>query len=429
MAPGRKASGPDAAGWDGAPCAGLRGPLAGVRVIDLTAVLMGPFATQILGDMGADVVKVESPQGDTVRGIGPFRHPGMGCIFLQGNRGKRSVVLDLKKPAGRQAMLRLVKGADVLVYNVRPQAMARLGLTYEAVSAVNPGIVYAGLFGYDQRGPYADRPAYDDLIQGAVGLPTLAEMAGGDRPRYVPLAIADRYVAVMGVTAILGALFHRANTGRGQRVDVPMFETMAQFILGDHMGGRTFDPPLGPPGYKRSLSPERMPYRTRDSYLCVLAYNDKQWRSFFAAIGRPELPDADPRFADMASRTVHINALYALLADILSTRTTAEWFAILDAADIPVMPLHTLDSLIDDPHLAAIGFLQTVEHPTEGRIRSIGVPTLWSETPATPGRPAPLLGEHSIEILGEAGYLAAEIDALVADGVTVDGGARLQAGT
>ena len=390
---------------------------------------MGPFATQILGDMGADVVKVESPQGDTVRGIGPFRHPGMGCIFLQGNRGKRSVVLDLKKPAGRQAMLRLVKGADVLVYNVRPQAMARLGLTYEAVSAVNPGIVYAGLFGYDQRGPYADRPAYDDLIQGAVGLPTLAEMAGGDRPRYVPLAIADRYVAVMGVTAILGALFHRANTGRGQRVDVPMFETMAQFILGDHMGGRTFDPPLGPPGYKRSLSPERMPYRTRDSYLCVLAYNDKQWRSFFAAIGRPELPDADPRFADMASRTVHINALYALLADILSTRTTAEWFAILDAADIPVMPLHTLDSLIDDPHLAAIGFLQTVEHPTEGRIRSIGVPTLWSETPATPGRPAPLLGEHSIEILGEAGYLAAEIDALVADGVTVDGGARLQAGT
>lgn len=429
MAPGRKTSQANAAGQDGASCIELRGPLAGIRVIDLTTVLMGPFATQILGDMGADIVKIESPQGDNVRGIGPSRHAGMGCIFLHGNRGKRSVVLDLKKPAGRQAILRLAKGADVLVYNVRPKAMARLGLTYEEVSAVNPGIVYAGLFGYDQRGPYADRPAYDDLIQGAVGLPTLAEIAGSDRPRYVPVAIADRYVAVMGVTAILGALFHRANTNRGQRVDVPMFETMAQFILADHMGGRTFDPPLGPPGYKRSLSPERMPYRTKDGYLCVLAYNDKQWRSFFAAIGRPELPDSDPRFADMASRTVHINALYALLADILSTRTTTEWFAILDAADIPVMPLHTLDSLIDDPHLAAIGFLQTIEHPTEGRIRSIGVPTLWSETPPTPGRPAPLLGEHSIEILDEIGYSAAEIDALVADGITIDGGARPHAGT
>jgi len=397
------------------------GALAGVRVIDLTTVLMGPFTTQMLGDMGADVVKVESLQGDPVRRVGPARHPGMGAIFLQGNRSKRSLVLDLKQTEGRNAVLRLAEGADVLVYNIRPQAMARLGLTYEEVSAANPRIVYAGMFGYDQRGPYAARPAYDDLIQSLVALPTLAVMAGGDRPRYVPLAIADRYVAAIGVGTILGALLHRAKSGRGQRVDIPMFETMAQMVLGDHMGGRTFEPPLGPPGYKRSLSPERVPYRTRDGYISVLAYNDKQWRSFFAAIGRPELPDADPRFADVGSRTVHIDALYALIAEVFSARTTAEWLAILDSADIPAMPLHTLDTLIDDPHLAAIGFLQTAEHPSEGTIRSTGVPTSWSESQAAPGRPAPHLGEHSVEVLREAGYTGAEIDRLLAAGITADG--------
>jgi crotonobetainyl-CoA:carnitine CoA-transferase CaiB-like acyl-CoA transferase len=401
--------------------AATAGALAGVRVIDLTTVLMGPFTTQMLGDMGADVVKVESVQGDPVRRVGPARHPGMGAIFLQGNRSKRSLVLDLKQPEGRDAVLRLAEGADVLVYNIRPQAMARLGLTYEEVSAANPRIVYAGMFGYDQRGPYAARPAYDDLIQSLVALPTLAVLAGGDRPRYVPLAIADRYVAAIGVGTILGALLHRAKSGRGQRVDIPMFETMAQMVLGDHMGGRTFEPPLGPPGYKRSLSPERVPYRTRDGYISVLAYNDKQWRSFFAAIGRPELPDGDPRFSDVGSRTVHIDALYALIAEVFSARTTAEWLAILDSADIPAMPLHTLDTLIDDPHLAAVGFLQTTEHPSEGTIRGAGAPTRWSETQAAPGRPAPRLGEHSVEVLCEAGYTGAEIDRLLAAGITADG--------
>ena len=402
------------------------GPLTGVRVIDLTTVLMGPFATQMLGDMGADVVKVESVEGDPVRRVGPARHAAMGAIFLQGNRSKRSLVLDLKKPAGRKAVLKLAQGADVLVYNIRPQAMARLGLTYEEVSAVNPRIVYAGMFGYDQRGPYAARPAYDDLIQALVALPTLAQMAGADRPRYVPLAIADRYVAAIGVGAILGALLHRMKTGRGQRVDIPMFEAMAQMVLGDHMGGRTFDPPHGPPGYKRSLSPERLPYRTQDGYICVLAYNDKQWRGFFAAVGRPDLPDADPRFADLGSRTVHIDELYALIAEILSQRPTAAWLEILDRADIPVMPLHTLDSLIDDPHLAAIGFLETVEHPSEGALRSIGVPTIWSESQPRPGRPAPRLGEHSRELLREAGYSAEEIEHLLAEGITADGRGEAQ---
>lgn len=394
------------------------GALDGVRVLDLTTVLMGPFATQLLGDMGADVIKVESHQGDTVRHIGPSRHPGMGPIFLHGNRSKRSLVLDLKRSAGREALLRLAKDADVLVYNIRPQAMERLGLTYEALAAANPRIVYAGLFGYDQRGPYAAKPAYDDLIQALTGLPWLVQAAGADRPRYVPLAVVDRYVATVAVGAINAALFHAARTGRGQRLDVPMFETMAQLVLGDHMSGRTFEPPLGPPGYSRSLSRERVPYRTMDGYLCMLAYSDKQWKAFFAAVGRADLPEGDARFADMASRTQHIDALYALVAGHVAARTTAEWLAILDAADIPAMPMHSLDSLIDDPHLAATGFFEVEAHPSEGPVRRIGSPVRWSETPSRATRPAPRLGEHSAEVLGEAGYTREEIARLVAQGVT-----------
>jgi crotonobetainyl-CoA:carnitine CoA-transferase CaiB-like acyl-CoA transferase len=307
------------------------------------------------------------------------------------------------------------------VYNVRPKAMARLGLTYENVSAANSGIVYAGMVGYDPSGPYADRPAYDDLIQGASAIPALNQMTGGDKPRYVPLAIADRYVAAVGVSAILAALLQRATTWIGQRVDVPMFETMAQFVLGDHMGGRTFVPPLGPAGYKRSLSHERVPYRTKDGYVCVLAYSDRHWRDFFAAVGRPDLPGSDPRFGDIGSRTVNIDALYGLVADILRTRNTAEWLETLDKADIPAMPLNTLDSLIEDPHLLATGFLSTIQHPTEGVIRSIGVPASWSRAPAPSPRPAPRRGEHSVEVLREAGFESDEIERLLADGVTIDG--------
>jgi crotonobetainyl-CoA:carnitine CoA-transferase CaiB-like acyl-CoA transferase len=373
-----------------------QGALAGVRVLDLTTVLMGPFAAQMLGDMGADVIKIESPLGDLVRGIGPARHPGMGTLFLQANRSKRSLVLDLKREAGRHALLRLAEKADVLLYNIRPQAMTRLRLSHEDLAAVNPRLIYAGLFGYNQAGPYAARPAYDDLIQGAVALPAL-------------------------VGAIVAALFHCQRSGRGQRLDVPMFETMAQLVLGDHMGGRLFEPPIGPSGYKRSLSPARMPYRTKDGHICVLVYNDKQWRNFFAAIGRPELPDADARFKDMASRTIHIDELCALVADVLTARTSGEWFDVLAAADIPVMPLHTLDSLIDDPHLSAVGFFQNYEHPSEGTIRSLAAPTVWSETPAGVQRPAPRLGEQSVEVLTEAGYARTEIDALMESGVTVDG--------
>lgn len=394
------------------------GPLAGVRVIDLTTVLMGPFATQILGDYGADVIKVEPPGGgDGVRGVGPRRNPGMAAIFLHANRSKRSVVLDLKQPAGREALLRLAAGADVLVYNVRPQAMARLGLTYEDIAAVNPKIIYVGAYGYGQRGPYAAKAAYDDLIQGAVGLPALAMQAGSDVPRYAPSPLADRICGLATVNAVTAALYWRERTGEGQSIEVPMFETMAQFTLSDHMCGRTFHPAVGPAGYARMLSPNRRPYATSDGHLCVLVYNDKQWQTFFRLIGREEVMQ-DPRFATIAGRTEHIDELYRMLADVMRTRTTAEWTGLLEAADIPVMTMHTIDSLIDDPHLQAVGLLEPVDHPTEGRLTQIGVPSTWSRSQPRVTRHAPRAGEHGREVLEEAGYSAEEIDALAAAGIT-----------
>ncbi len=393
--------------------------MQGLRVVDLTTVLMGPYATQLLADMGADVIKVEPPAGDTVRGIGPMRHPGMGSIFLHANRNKRSLVLDLKKADGLAAFHRLAERADVVAYNIRPQAMQRLGIHYDRLHASNPRLIYAGLYGYGEAGPYAGKPAYDDLIQGAAAVPSVMSRASGSEPRYVPLTLADRTVGLMAANAILAAVVARSRTGRGQQVEVPMFETMAQYVLSDHMAGETFVPALGSSGYPRLLVTERRPYRTSDGYLCVLIYSDRQWQAFLRLIGHERLFTEDPRLATIDARTRHINDLYALVAQHLATRSTAEWQALLEASDIPCMPLHDLDSLLDDPHLLATGMLGTTVHPSEGQVRELGVPVRLSDTPAAQQQqPAPRLGQHSRELLREAGYDEAQIAAMQASGAT-----------
>lgn len=396
------------------------GPLAGLRIVDMTTVLMGPYATQILGDFGADVIKVEAPDGDLVRQIGPMRHKGMGPVFLNVNRSKRSITLDLKKPDGREALLALAKEADVLVYNVRAKAMDRLGLSFETLQEINPKLIYAGMFGYDQNGPYAARPAYDDLIQGGALIPYLFSRVNEGKPSYVPAAIADRIVGMAAVNAILAAVMERTQSGKGQRVDVPMYETMVSMIMADHMGGLTYEPPLDQGGYARHLSPDRKPYETRDGHICALVYTDGHWRRFFKAIGRPDMPDADPRFVSFPNRMAHIDEVYAELAVIMRTRTTAEWMDLLEQADVPAMPMHDFESIMDDPHLREIGFFQTVEHPSEGRIKAMAPPVTLSRTPAQPSRPAPRQGEHGVEILREAGFSESEIASLTASGAVLN---------
>jgi crotonobetainyl-CoA:carnitine CoA-transferase CaiB-like acyl-CoA transferase len=396
----------------------MSGPLTGVRIIDLTTVVMGPFATQILADLGADVVKVEPPEGDVLRHIAPMRHHGMGHIFLHHNRSKRSIVLDLKQPAGREALLRLARAGDVLIYNVRPQAMRRLRLAYDDVTAVNPHIIYVGAYGYSERGRYAGQPAYDDLIQGMAALPSIFADAGADRPRYVPTAIADRITGLAAVNAVTAALYCRERTGKGQAVEVPMFETLTHMVLGDHMCGRTFDPPVEPLRYERMLASQRAPYATKDGYVCVLVYNDKHWRSFFKLVGREDIFESNPHFSSQEARSRNIGEVYAFIAAQMATRTSAEWLQLLKEADIPVAPLKSVDDVIDDPHLGESGFIVMTEHPTEGRLRLMATPSAWSQTPPGALRPAPRLGEHSVEILREAGYADAEIEAMIASGVT-----------
>jgi crotonobetainyl-CoA:carnitine CoA-transferase CaiB-like acyl-CoA transferase len=391
----------------------MSGPLAGVRVLDLTTVVMGPFATQILGDFGADVIKVEPLEGDVMRQAWPFRHPGMGSIYLNTNRNKRSVALDLKQPAALDACLAIAKGVDVLVYNIRPQAMARLKLSYDEVRKINPKIIYVGCFGFSQRGPYAAKAAYDDMIQGAAGIPWLLQKQGAAEPRYAPMIVADRSVGQQVASAVSAALYHREKTGKGQRVDVPMFEHLLQMILGDHLGGYTFEPQHGDPGYHRILAPDRRPYQTQDGYLCVLVYNDKQWKAFFDVIGKPEML-RQKEFATQQARSQNYVAAYAFVADEFKKRSTAEWLEVLERADIPVQRMNSLDDIVADPHLAAIGYLRAVEHPTEGRIKTLGVPSEWSDSPPEYRRHAPSLGEHTREVLREAGLGDADVDNLIA---------------
>jgi crotonobetainyl-CoA:carnitine CoA-transferase CaiB-like acyl-CoA transferase len=390
------------------------GPLAGIRVLDLTTVQMGPWCTRLLADFGADMIKVEAPGGDSSRYTGVPRHRGMSGGFQHNARGKRSIAMDLKQPAAREALLRLVPTVDALASNIRPAALARLGLDYESVKRLNPSIVYLSMVGFGSRGRYAGRPAYDDLIQAASGVSMLLQRSTG-QPRFIPMAAIDRICGSAAANALLAGLLAHARSGVGQRIEVPMFETMAQFVLAEHMQGRTFDPPTGPAGYARTLSQHRRPYQTKDGFIAVLPYNDGQWRRFFEAIGKAHVVESDPRFADITARTANIDALYEMLGEELKQRSTDEWLDLLQRNDIPCIRPHTLETLLEDPHLADVGFFRFEEHPSEGRIRTMREPSTWSETAPPTGRFAPRLGQHTREILAEAGYTPEQIDALIVE--------------
>ena len=394
----------------------MSGPLSGVRVVDCTTVVLGPWAAQQLGDLGADVIKVEPPEGDTTRQLGPMKNPGMGAFYLAVNRNKRSIVLDLKRPAARDVLLRLARDANVLLHNYRPQAARRLGMSYEAFRAVNPGIVYVGTYGFRATGPYGDKPAYDDIIQAASGIASLQASIVGE-PRYVPTIVADKSSSMTVLAAVLAALYHQARTGEGQEVEVPMFESMAAWVMVEHLYGETFVPALDTIGYKRILNPNRRPFKTKDGYLAILPYTDQNWRDFFTLTGRQDLLD-DPRFKTLGTRLRHIEILYGEVGTIAVTRTNAEWLADLDRLNIPAMSVNSLESLLHDPHLEAVGFWQTVDHPTEGRMRLPGLPASYGKTPGAIRRLPPRLGEHSAEVLREIGLGEDEVAALLASGAT-----------
>ena len=376
------------------------GPLAGIRVIDLTSVVMGPSSTQILGDLGADIIKVEHPDGDNTRWIGPARHEGMGALFMQNNRNKRSVVLDLKTTEGRERLLELVKTADVFVYNIRPQAVARLGLDYAAVAAANPGIIYAAAVAYGRDGPEAGRPVYDDIVQSAAGISDLFRRVDG-APRNAPVNLCDRVTGLYLTISVMGALYHRALTGEGQEIEVPMMETMTQFVLGDHMAGGLFQPPIGEMGYMRLLNRFRGPYPTRDGYICIVVYTDKQWRAFCDLVGDPGMIDRDPDFATQTLRTKNAELAGAYIKKYMPSRTTAEWLEFCREHDLPASPVNAIDELFDVPHLKAVNMFSEMEHPSEGTIKVVRFPANFSRTPPSVRRLAPQLGEHTDEVLAE----------------------------
>ena len=396
------------------------GALAGIRIIDITTIFLGPYATQMLGDMGADVIKIEAPpKGDSTRWLGRARNPGMSGPFLNLNRNKRSLALDLKQDAAGGVLARLVATADVLVHNMRSAAMMRLGFGYDAVAAIKPDIVYCAAQGYGASGPYRDRPAYDDALQVESGFAKLFESTAGE-PLLAPTIMVDKMVGVMAAQAIALALFHRERTGQGQLVEVPMFETLASFLMVEHIYEHAFDPPLGPAGYKRVITPARKPYRTKDGHACILPYTDRQWRSFFAMAGRPELAD-DPRFADYQTRNEHVETLYGLIAEVAPERTTAEWLALCAEAEIPVAPANEIGDLFDDEHLRAVGFFERHDHPSEGATVLTRPPIDMSKSPPSIRRAAPRFGQHGGEILGELGYDDDQIAAMRASSALIGG--------
>ncbi|TXL73046.1 CoA transferase [Vineibacter terrae] len=394
----------------------MPGALQGLKIVDMTIVALGPYATMLLAEQGAEVIKVESPDGDTTRHIGPSKvNKGMGPHHLFVNRNKRSLCLDLKQPAAREALFKVIAGADALIYSIRPQAMVRLGLGYDAVREVNPGICYIGACGYASDGPYGRLPAYDDAIQALCGVASL--MGGNGEPRYAPTVMADKTVGLTLAYAALCALMHKVRTGEGQKVEVPMFETMVTWLALEHLWERTFTDD-GALGYPRTLAPSRKPYRARDGWLAILPYTDRHWRKFFEIAGRPEVMD-EPRFATMNARSQHVEEMYGLIEALAPQKTVAEWVAVLEAAEVPCMPVKSLAELFDDPHLKWRGLFRKTQHHSEGEITMPISPLMFSATPGAHHRGAPLLGEDSRAILREAGVPESEITALAENGAMI----------
>jgi crotonobetainyl-CoA:carnitine CoA-transferase CaiB-like acyl-CoA transferase len=403
----------------------MAGPLAGIRILDLTSVVAGPMATQMLGDMGADVIKIESPEGDAPRHTGPARSPGMAALFMGLNRSKRSLVLDLKQDAAKAALWHLIAGADVFVHSMRPQKIEKLGFAHGTVCARNPRIVYAALHGYRSGGPYSGQPAYDDVIQGQSGIAALMSQVAGE-PLYAPMILADKTCALAIAGAVSAALFARERNGRGQFVEIPMFESMVSFVLGEHLFGHNFVPPMGSLGYTRVLASWRRPYKSKDGYLCMMAYTQEHWRKFWTTVGKPEV-HRDPRFDSIASRACNVVAIYELAGRCIAGKTTDEWLALLRELEIPAARMSSLDDVMTDPQLVASGFFKRATHPSEGEILYTDLPVRFGETATDPRRLQPRLGEHSIEVLREAGIGESEIKALIASGATLDGPPKARA--
>lgn len=387
------------------------GPLAGVRVIDLTVNILGPLATMILGDLGADVIKVETPQGDPNRQTGPARNPNMAAMHMNINRSKRSVTLNLKRHEAREALLDLVTTADVFVHSMRPSAALRLGIDYETLVGRNPRLIYAHGPGYMPGGPRANDPAFDDVLQGESGIADLMLKSVG-KARYLPTVMVDKFCGYTLASAVGMALFARERTGLGQQVCVPMFETLVAFNLQEHLWGAAFDPPLDSGiGYVRLLSGQRRPYETKDNFICVLAVNDEQWKRLLPVIGRPDLVD-DKRFRTVDMRIRHIDELYGIVAEQLKLRNSAEWHVLLDAIDIPNGVMARFEDLLRDPYLNEGGFIHRYEHPTEGPMVTTNVVMQFSATPAGLRLPPATLGQHNLEVFSALGYSDSDVAAI-----------------